>query len=336
MGRSIVKKTITTTLIAVPLLVLISVAAQTRRPVPPSSTNIASYLPPSDAVAIVDTKRMLNQTMPQILGGDAGKLAQANAEIDQFKTRTGVDFRSFDRVAVGIHYTYPDAKTTKLETTAIAHGSFNPNSVAASVRAAGGATAHEEKYRGATITTINVNQDLKLLGLWTMHIGELAISVLDQNSLAMGTPANVRLAIDAGKAGRAPAELIALATRDQNAVIGFGGNLTRELLTKLDLGNDTIAKDVSSIRQVYGAVGSTQTDVSVNLVAMTDSATAAKNLGDTVEGLRQIGGIFIMNMTEPRKSLAESALNNLKVTARGTELEIRTQVTAASLAALIK
>jgi hypothetical protein len=43
-----------------------------------------------------------------------------------------------------------------------------------------------------------------------------------------------------------------------------------------------------------------------------------------------------MRMAEPRKSLAESALNNLKVTARGNELEIRTQVTAASLAALVK
>jgi len=43
-----------------------------------------------------------------------------------------------------------------------------------------------------------------------------------------------------------------------------------------------------------------------------------------------------MRMAEPRKSLAESALNNLKITTRGNELEIHTQVTAASLASLIK
>jgi hypothetical protein len=72
------------------------------------------------------------------------------------------------------------------------------------------------------------------------------------------------------------------------------------------------------------------------VVALTDSVAAAKNLSDTVDSLRQIGGIVIMTMAEPRKSLAESALNNLKVTARGNEIEIRTQVTAASLAALIK
>lgn len=331
------KPIITSSFITVSLLALISVvAAQTRRPVPPPSVNIASYLPASDAVAIVDAKRLLNETMLQILGGDAAKFSQANAEVDKFKTKTGVDLRSFDRVAIGVRYAYPDAKTVKLETVAIGHGSFNAGAVAASVRAAGSGKSREEKYRGATITIINVNDQIKLLGLWTMELNELAICVLDQNSLAMGTPANVKAAIDAGKAGRAPADLVALATRDQSAVIGFGGNITRELLAKLDVGNDTIAKDVSSIKQVYGSVGSMQTDVTMNVVALTDSAAAAKNLGDTVEGLRQIGGLLIMNMAQPRKGLAETALNNLKVTARGNELEIRTQVTAASLAALIK
>ena len=310
--------------------------AQTRRPVPPPTANIASYLPASDAIAIVDAKRMLNETMLQILGGDAAKLAQANAEVDKFKTKTGIDLRSFDRVAIGVRYVYPAAKTTKLETVAIAHGSFNAGAITTSVRAAANGKSREEKYHGATITIINVDDDLKLMGLLTVRLDELAICVLDQNSLALGTPANVRAAIDAGKAGRAPADLIALATRNQNAVIGFGGNITRELLTNLDVGNDTIAKDISSIKQVYGSVGSMQTDVIMNVVALTDSATAAKNLGDTVEGLKQLGGIFIMRMAEPRKSLAESALKNLEVVARGNEVEIHTRVTAASLAALIK
>ena len=65
-------------------------------------------------------------------------------------------------------------------------------------------------------------------------------------------------------------------------------------------------------------------------------ADAEKNLGDTVEGLRQLGSMFIGRMAPPRKALAESALNNLKVTTRGNELEIRTQVAAANLAALMK
>ena len=298
--------------------------------------NIASYLPASDAVAIVDVKRMLNETMPSILGSDQAKLAQANAEVDKFKTKTGVDLRQFNRVAVGVRYAYPNATTTKLETVAIAHGTFDAKAVSASARAAANGKSREEKYRGLTITIINVNDQIKVLGLWNMTISELAICPLDPTSLALGTLENVKAAIDAGKVGRAPAELIALASKDPAAVIGFGANITPELLAKLDVGNDTIAKDVSSIKQAYGSVGSTQTDVTVMMVARTDSAGAAKNLGDTVEGLRQLGSLFIGRLAQPRRALAESALNNLKVTARETEVEIRTQVAAANLAALIK
>jgi len=299
-------------------------------------SNIASYLPASDAVAIVDVKRMLNETMPSILGSDQAKLAQANAEVDKFKTKTGLDLRQFNRVAVGMRYAYPNATTTKLETVAIAHGTFDAKDVSASARAAAPGKSREEKYRGLTITIINVNDQIKLLGLWNMTISELAICPLDPTSLALGTLANVKAAIDAGKSGRAPAELISLATKDPAAVIGFGANITPELVSKLDLGNDTIAKDVSSIKQAYGSVGSTQSDVTVMMVARTDSAGAAKNLGDTVEGLRQLGTMFIGRLADPRRALAESALNNLKVTARETEVEIRTQVAAANLAALIK
>jgi hypothetical protein len=301
-----------------------------------TTSDAANYLPVSDAVAIIDVKRLLNETMPSILGNDPAKLAQANAEVEKFKTRTGIDPRSFDRVALGVRFTYPNANTTKLETVAIAHGTFDAKSLTASARAAANGKAREEKYRGAMITIINVNDQMKVFGLWNMKVDELAVCVLDSNSLAIGSTANVRAAIDAGKRGRASADLIALASRDPNAVAGFGANVTRELLNKLDVGNDTIAKDVSSIQQVYGSIGSTQTDVSMMVVAKTDSVQSAKNLSDTVQGLQQLGGLFVGRLAQPRKALAENALANLKITTRGNELEIRTQVTAANLAALIK
>lgn len=325
---------------SIALVVLASVltaGGQRQRNTAAAAAGIASYLPASDGVAVVDVKRMLTETMPSILGSDPSKLAQANAEIDKFKTRTGVDPRTFDRVAMGVRYTYPTATTTKLDTVAIAHGTFDAKSVSAAARAAAtGKSSREEKYRGLTITVITVNDQIKLLGLWNMEIHELAICPLDANSLALGSPATVKAAIDAGKAGRAPAELVALATKDSTAVMGFGANVTPELLSKLDVGNDTIAKDVSAIKQVYGSLGSTQTDVTVMMVARTQSADAARNLSDTLEGLKQLGTLFVSRLAQPRRALAESALNNLKVTARGTELEVRTQVAAANLAALIK
>lgn len=332
------RKLIITSSFTIVLLLAFSAfaTAQTRRPAPPASP-LTSYVPASDALAVIDVKRMVNVTMPSIFAGDANKLAQANAEIDKFKTKTGIDLRTVDRMTIGVRYTYPSTTVTKLDTVAIAHGSFSPATVTAAVKqAAAKGQTRDEKYHGATITVVNVNDDMKMLGVWNMQLHELAVCVLDQNTIAFGDLARVRAAIDAGKAGHAPADLIALATRDPNAVAGFGANVTRELLASLDVGNDTVAKDVSAIKQAYGSVSSAEGNVALTLVGRTDSETAAKNLKDTVESLGQIGGLFLVRMAEPRKSLAEGALNNLKVTARGNEVEIHTQVTAASLAALVK
>ena len=327
---------IAVTLVLAALTFAFNGRSQTRSPRTSPPAAALSYLPASDAIMLIDVRRLLNETMPQILAGDKVKLAQANAEIDKFKLRTGIDPRSFDRVVLGVRYTYPTANTTKLETVAIAHGKFDAKALAAAARIAASGKYREEKYRGATIMIISIKDQMKVLGLWNMRVNELAICALDANTLAMGNLPSVRAAIEAGKKGRANGELIALASRDPKAVVGFGANLPRELMANLNVGNDTIAKDANSIRQAYGSIGTTDTDVSLSLVARTDNAESAKNLSDTITGLKQLGAILIVRMAAPRKALAQSALDNLKITTRGNELEIKTQVAAANLASVIK
>lgn len=311
--------------------------ARTSATVPAPPASALSYLPASDAITLIDVRRLLNETMPSILAGDQAKLATANAEIDKFKTRTGINLRSFDRVVLGVRYTYPSASVTKFEAVGIASGKFDARGLETSAKNAAGGKFREEKYRGMTILIFSINDRMKLLGLWDLKINELAVCVLDPTSLAIGTLPNVRAAIETGKKGsQANSNLVLLASRDPRAVIGFGANLPRALMTNLNVGNDTIAKDVNSIRQAYGSVGSTASDVSVMLVARTDSLESAKNLSDTITGLKQLGGFVVAQMAQPRRGLAQSALDNLKITTRGAELEVRTQVAAASLASLMK
>jgi len=307
---------------------------------PPSSAPPAdtlSFLPASDAVMVIDVRRLLNETLPRIFASDAAKLAQVNSEIDNFKTRTGIDPRSFERVVVGARYIYPSARVTRLETVAIAHGTFDARALVAAARIAASGKYREEKYRGATIMIFSINDQMRPLGLWNMKVNELAVCALDAKTLAIGSLGNVRAAIETGRGGRRENNGLALlANRDPNSVIGFGANVTRGLLANLNVGNDAIAKDANSIRQVYGSIGSAQNDVSLVLVARAETAEAAKNLSDTVTGLKQLSALLIARMAPPRKALAQSALDNLKITTRGNELEIRTQFAATSLAAVIK
>lgn len=299
--------------------------------------DIFSFVPPSDGVVVVDANRLLNETLPRVFVGDAAKLAQINSELDKFKTDTGIDPRTFERVVVSARYTHPSPTVTKLEPVAIAQGKFDARAVTLAARLSGKGTVREEKYRGATIVVLTINDQMKLFGLWNMRVRDLAITALNANTVALGTPATVRAVIDAGKTARRDSvELVGLATRDRQAVIGFGANVPQTLWASLNLGTDAIAKDVGSIRQGYGSVGTTATDVALTLVARTDTPASAKNLGDTLTGLKQLAGMLVLSMPADRRALAQGAVANLTINARTNEVEIKTQVAAANLALIMK
>jgi hypothetical protein len=304
---------------------------------PTAQPNLLGRLPQSDAVALVRVRRLLDEALPKILAENKAKLAEVNTEIQKFKTKTGVDPRAFDQVALGMRYTYPSVDVTKIETVALAHGTFNAGAFVAAGRIAVDGKYREEKYQGHTIYVFILEQQLKVLGLLNLKLHELAVSALDANTLALGKPEDVRRAIDAGGGRRAlNQELIELATRDPNAVIGFGGNVSPALFLNLKLGNEEIVKDLSTIRQVYGTVGITEKDVEMFLAARTVNADSARNLSDTLAALKQFGAIFVGRMPAPKGSIARAALDNLKITTQGNELQIRTAVAQADIAPLLR
>ena len=302
-----------------------------------NASNVLNTLPPSDAVIFVDVRRLLNEAIPGVFASEPAKLAQVSTQIDSFKTKTGIDPRSFDRLAVGLRYTYPAAGITKVESVAIARGTFNAGTVVAAGRLAANGKFQEQKYKGATIYVFSLNDQVRLFGLFNLRVSDLAVSILDANTVAMGSPLSVRGAIDAGKVGKhASSELIALATSDPKAMIGFGGNVSPALLKNLNFGNDMLAKDMSSIRQVYGSVGANDASFSVSLVARTFNPAQARSLSDTVAGLKQLGDLFVGRLPEAKRKLAQSALDNLKIDAQGNELRIRADVSQADVASVIK
>jgi len=338
-----VKRRLFGSLIAVTIVVATTAAIYAQRPktprppARPAASDVFAFVPKSDGIVVVDVNRLLNETLPNVFAGDAAKLAQINSEIDKFKMQTGIDARTFKRAVVAARYTYPSPDVTKLEPVAIATGSFNSAAIVSAARAAGKGTSREEKYGGATITILTINDHVNVFGLWNMNVRDLAIAPLNADTIAVGTPATVRASIDAGKTPRREsAEIVALATRDPQAVLGFGGNVPPSVWKGLNLGTDAIAQDASSIRQAYGSLGTTTTDLSVVIVARTETPAAAKSLGDTVTGLKQIAGFAILQMTGQKRDLAQSALSNLKINVRANELELRTQVAAASIASLMK
>jgi hypothetical protein len=283
-------------------------------------------LPESDAVAQVKLRQLLNESLPRIFANNAARLSEINASIETFKTRTGLDPRMFEQVALGARFSYPAEGVTKAQTIALANGTFTPAAIIAAAKVAPNGTYREEEYRGKTIYIFKLDQNVRLLGLFDFRISELAAAPLDASVLALGDVAGVHAAIDAARSRkRANAELIALASRDPNAVIGFGANVTEQLIRNLDI-NAPIATDLAALRQVYGSVGTSEKDLELFLAARAASADAAKSLGDTLEGLKQVGAFFVGRMTGAKGVLAKSALANMQIVTAANELQIRTAV----------
>ena len=330
-------KLLSLAIVFVALLLQIDVQAQTRaRNNASPATALLSALPESDAVAQVRVKQLLNEAMPRIMANNPAKLSEVNASIDRFKDRTGLDPRMFEQVAFGIRYTYPSEGVTKLQTVALAKGTFSAAGMVAAGRIATNGKYREEKYHDKTIYIFTLEENIKLLGVFDFRIGELAATPLDTNTLALGDPVAVRGAIDSSRSGkRANAELIALANRDPNAIIGFGSNMTEQLVTNIDFGNAPIAADLRNLRQVYGSVGTTASDLQLFLGAKATNAEAAKSLGDTLDGLKQLGAFFVGRLSGAKGALAKSALSNLTIVANANEVQIRTSVAQAEVGPLL-
>lgn len=298
---------------------------------------LLSSLPPSDAVALVNVNRVLDEALPKLLAENPAKFAEVNEELARFKTQTGLDPRSFQQIALGFSYTYPREGVTKITSVAIANGTFNSGALVAAGRLAAAGKYVEQKYQGKTIYVFTMDRRLKLLGLWDIKVSDLAVASLDRNTIALGSLESVQGVIDANRARKhANPELVALASRDPNAIVGFGGNITESLMQSLRLMNDSWARELTAVRQVYGSLGMTSTDLELMVAARTVDNHSAKNLSDTVEGITQLGSFFLGRLSATRETVARSALKNLKVTIVGNELQIRTAVAQSQVAPLIR
>jgi hypothetical protein len=309
--------------------------AQTRRNAPQAS-KLFNALPPSDAVAVVKLRQALNDAMPKLLSSNPDKLAQINAQIEQFKTRTGLDPRSFEEMVFGVRYSYPSEGVTKLSTVGIANGTFSSGAMVAAGRIAANGKYREEQYRGKTIYIFTLDQQIRLLGVLDIKLGELAVVPLDANMLAVGDLQSVRDTLDSKRgAARANAELIALANKNPTAILGFGGNISEQLRANLSITNDAIARDLTAVRQVYGSVALTEKDVEIALAARTVDEYSARNLGNTIEALKQFGALLVNRLPAAKAALARSALNSLTITNQGNELQIRTSVAQTDIAPIM-
>ncbi|HLL15328.1 MAG TPA: hypothetical protein VK388_09710 [Pyrinomonadaceae bacterium] len=301
-----------------------------------TTTGVLASLPTSDAVMLVDVRRLLSEGLPRAYNNNQAELARVNSEIDKFKATTGFDARSFERIAVGISYTQTPAGKTLVETVAVARGQFNVAALVAAALPATNGRVREEKYAGRTIHVFKVDAPVKLLGLFNMRLTDVAFTALDANTMAVGKLERVRASIDAHAGrGRVSPDITALATRDANALVGAGGNIPAWLTQNLDIGGGNLSQSIASVRQFYSTLGTTPNGFNFLTALRTENTGAAKTLSQTLTSLKSIAPFAIGQMPAPRARPLQSLVNNTSIAAEGNDVLISLQLAQVDVAALI-
>jgi hypothetical protein len=294
-------------------------------------------LPASDAVLMLDVRALFAEVIPRSLASDKARLAQVTADVDEFKARTGIDAREFDTLAVGARIVALPSGATKLDrVTAVARGRFRAEALVAAARAAAKGGLTEQTHGGKTVYVAAVNDRLKLFGLARMHVRELAFAVLDQNTLALGEPEDVRAAIDA-QAGRGRADMSMLNfPRDPGTFLAYAGNVPAGALAgvKTDI-SPSVDRAIASVRGFYGTVGSTAAGAQMMTTLRAGTASDARQLYDVVNALRLMAPSFIA-MAGEKWGFARGLVEGTKLTTKGNEVQLRLEVPQADIATVLK
>lgn len=296
-------------------------------------------LPSSDVAMLANVRRILNEAMPRALANDPARLAKANADIEDFKNKTGLDPRQFDAVAIGARFKNNGENSWKdVDSIIIAHGTFNSGALSAAARIGSNGKYREEKYKGQTLYIFNIADQVKAFGLFDIKPGEYALTTLDANTIAFGKPEMVRATLDtkAGRAARVSNDMVALVGRNANAIVAYGGNVPPSLANNVRVGNDEIARSIASVKKFYGALNSTNTGFDSLNSLITNSPDDAERLSDTFAALKQFAPFLIGRIGGDKGKIARNAIDNLQVGTQGNEVQLRTSITQADFGKLLR
>src|SRR5215204_464747 len=107
-----------------------------------ANNQLLALLPPSDAALMVDLKRLFAEALPQILSGNQPMLSEILGRFEELKSRTGVDYKQFQQVVVGVSSIKAVEAGYDYEPLVLARGRFNAAAILTAAK-----TVSKGKYR---------------------------------------------------------------------------------------------------------------------------------------------------------------------------------------------
>ncbi|MEN3333355.1 MAG: hypothetical protein V7641_2720 [Blastocatellia bacterium] len=294
--------------------------------------SVVTNLPESDAVVTVNVRRIVNETLPRLL--TAEQMSGVQSALAKAKKIAGFDVSNIDTAVVGLRLNR-NAPLAMPSMLLVMRGSFNADALVSLVKIGLAGKARDEKYGAKTLTLLKLKDVMPSGGAAaTSPAVEIAIVALDGGTLAAGSPAYVKAAVDAdtGK-NRIRPELVQMVGREANSLIAIAGlvpqGLFASILPKEIQGNEEIARLAGSIEQIY---------IGLNMDAQGFPLSVMLK-ANTVENAHAITG-FLQTIAQFGTNVADKnvkpIVDALKITSQETEVQVRTVLPQEIVASFVR
>ncbi len=296
---------------------------------------LVSMLPASDGVVIFDAKRGLGEALPRILAGNQPLFAKVTGHIDEFRTRTGIDIRQFDEVAVGVSVRHLGAKQYDIDPLVVGRGQMSSAALIGAAKLATNGKYREETIGSRTIYIFDAEKIASQTPATKVasQMPEVAAAALDDRTLAFGDLARVRAALEGST--RVNQTLVNMLQKDPTAVGSFAAKLPTGLKAFLPLENDELGQNIDSIEYLYGSTTVGPASATFRATARTRQNPQATSLHQTLSGLQTFGGGLLAGSRSAKNQLFARVLESVKFSVRANEVSLDLTVPQSDLDALV-
>ncbi len=311
------------------------------------AARLVSVLPASDGVAIFDAKRFFNDALPKVLSANQPMLGHIMSEVANMESKTGIDLRKFDQIAVGVAFKAISEKETDIEPVAIASGDINSTAIITAARVAAKDVFREEAAGDKTIFIISpkdvaqktpsASTNAKVKSIADKALGsfnrDVAVAALDRSTIVIGSVDRVRTTL-AGNT-HVNAEVSGFLSQRGTSILTFAVKMPSGVSQMLPAEFDSLDTSVGAIKFVSGSLDVTTVGTAIKIAARTGNADQALQLKDTMEVLQSMGGSLMSASKKPDQKMYGRLLKSAKLDARGTDVTLDILVPQADIDLLV-
>ena len=300
------------------------------------TTSLAN-LPEADTLIYISPRRILTEAAPRVL--PEKDLAEMRSGLSELRKNAGIDPTNLDYVVLQVRFKKPadDLSFSLPEFMVVTSGDFNVEALMQLVRQAAKGKLRDESYGSKTLGVMTI-EDLAKQAEKTpplRSLSEVAIVSLNGSTIAIGTTAYVKAAIDAaaGKRRISP-DLLNSVMRDPTALISSAGsplNAFAKTFALLGTENNPRASRCDwRLGDFYASLTMDATSFKLRGAMNADNPDTAKIIKSLLSSLLQQATSVI------KDSKAQSVLSSLIITPTDTEVLLQAEVSQQAVADFIR